>query len=210
LSFLTEWITSIILFILFAIVIDLLLPNSSMQKYAKMVVSLLLIVVMLNPIFALFRADPDQIFSEIMKGKDQAQSEEIKNQMNLEKKEIQASQRAYILKQMAVQLEKSAKEPLEKESYEMKHVEVLADEEHLDQNMEADQFRIKAVLVPLTGDAVETVAKVDIDLSRQKEESAETSAKEMARVKETLADVWNTRPEHIALNIEGGDAADHE
>ncbi|MBS4747836.1 stage III sporulation protein AF [Bacillus altitudinis] len=209
-SFLTEWITSIILFILFAIVIDLLLPNSSMQKYAKMVVSLLLIVVMLNPIFALFRADPDQIFSEIMKGKDQAQSEEIKNQMNLEKKEIQASQRAYILKQMAVQLEKSAKEPLEKESYEMKHVEVLADEEHLDQNMEADQFRIKAVLIPLTGDAVETVAKVDIDLSRQKEESAETSAKEMARVKETLADVWNTRPEHIALNIEGGDAADHE
>ncbi|KRV45335.1 stage III sporulation protein AF [Bacillus altitudinis] len=209
-SFLTEWITSIILFILFAIVIDLLLPNSSMQKYAKMVVSLLLIVVMLNPIFALFRSDPDQIFSEIMKGKDQAQSEEIKNQMNLEKKEIQASQRAYILKQMAVQLEKSAKEPLEKESYEMKHVEVLADEEHLDQNMEADQFRIKAVLVPLTGDAVETVAKVDIDLSRQKEESAETSAKEMARVKETLADVWNTRPEHIALNIEGGDAADHE
>ncbi|MGD6975958.1 stage III sporulation protein AF [Bacillus altitudinis] len=209
-SFLTEWITSIILFILFAIVIDLLLPNSSMQKYAKMVVSLLLIVVMLNPIFALFRADPDQIFSEIMKGKDQAQSEEIKNQMNLEKKEIQASQRAYILKQMAVQLEKSAKEPLEKESYEMKHVEVLADEEHLDQNMEADQFRIKAVLVPLTGDAVETVAKVDIDLSRQKEESAETSAKEMARVKETLANVWNTRPEHIALNIEGGDAADHE
>lgn len=209
-SFLTEWITSIVLFILFAIVIDLLLPNSSMQKYAKMVVSLLLIVVMLNPIFALFRADPDQIFSEIMKGKDQAQSEEIKNQMNLEKKEIQASQRAYILKQMAVQLEKSAKEPLEKESYEMKHVEVLADEEHLDQNMEADQFRIKAVLVPLTGDAVETVAKVDIDLSRQKEESAETSAKEMARVKETLADVWNTRPEHIALNIEGGDAADHE
>ncbi|AKC66591.1 stage III sporulation protein AF [Bacillus altitudinis MN12] len=209
-SFLTEWITSIILFILFAIVIDLLLPNSSMQKYAKMVVSLLLIVVMLNPIFALFRADPDQIFSEIMKGKDQAQSEEIKNQMNLEKKEIQASQRAYILKQMAVQLEKSAKEPLEKESYEMKHVEVLADEEHLDQNMEADQFRIKAVLVPLTGDAVETVAKVDIDLSRQKEESAGASAKEMARVKETLADVWNTRPEHIALNIEGGDAADHE
>ncbi|KKK08342.1 stage III sporulation protein AF [Bacillus sp. L_1B0_12] len=209
-SFLTEWITSIILFILFAIVIDLLLPNSSMQKYAKMVVSLLLIVVMLNPIFALFRADPDQIFSEIMKGKDQAQSEEIKNQMNLEKKEIQASQRAYILKQMAVQLEKSAKEPLEKESYEMKHVEVLADEEHLDQNMEADQFRIKAVLVPLTGDAVEMVAKVNIDLSRQKEESAGASAKEMARVKETLADVWNTRPEHIALNIEGGDAADHE
>ncbi|MCY9430773.1 stage III sporulation protein AF, partial [Bacillus spizizenii] len=45
-SFLTEWLTTIVLFILFAIVIDMLLPSSSMQKYAKMVVSLLLIVVM--------------------------------------------------------------------------------------------------------------------------------------------------------------------
>ena len=36
-EFLTEWLTNIILFILMAIVIDMLLPNSSMQKYAKMV-----------------------------------------------------------------------------------------------------------------------------------------------------------------------------
>lgn len=34
-SFLTEWLTTIVLFILFAIVIDMLLPSSSMQKYAK-------------------------------------------------------------------------------------------------------------------------------------------------------------------------------
>ncbi|MFJ5964917.1 stage III sporulation protein AF [Bacillus sp. NPDC093026] len=208
-GFLTEWITSIILFILFAIVIDLLLPNSSMQKYAKMVVSLLLIVVMLNPIFALFRADPDQIFSELMKGKEEAQSDEIKNQMNLEKKEIQASHRAYILKQMAVQLEKSAKESLEKENYEMKQVEVLTDEEHLDQNMEANQFRIKAVISPLTQDAVETVAKVEIDLSSQKEERA-GSSQEMVRVKKELADIWNMNPEHITVHIEGGDTVDHE
>ncbi|WP_353855277.1 stage III sporulation protein AF [Bacillus sp. Bos-x628] len=208
-GFLTEWITSIILFILFAIVIDLLLPNSSMQKYAKMVVSLLLIVVMLNPIFALFRADPDQIFSELMKGKQEAQSDEIKNQMKLEKKEIQASQRAYILKQMAVQLEKSAKESLEKENYEMKQVEVLTDEEHLDQNMEANQFRIKAVISPLTQDAVETVAKVEIDLSSQKEERA-GSSQEMVRVKKELAEIWNMNPEHITVHIEGGDTVDHE
>lgn len=174
-----------------------------------MVVSLLLIVVMLNPIFALFRADPDQIFSELMKGKEEAQSEEIKNQMNLEKRNTSLSACIYF-KANGCPTRKSAKEPLEKESYEMKHVEVQADEEHLDQNMEADQFRIKAVLSPLTGDAVETVAKVDIDLSRQKEDSAGSSSKEIKRVKETLADVWNTSPEHIALNIEGGDAADHE
>lgn len=84
-SFLTEWLTNIILFILLAIIIDMLLPNSSMQKYAKMVISLLLIVVILNPIFSLFRADPDVIFEQLTKN-GQVQSEEIKNQLNSEKK----------------------------------------------------------------------------------------------------------------------------
>ncbi|MGE6629361.1 stage III sporulation protein AF [Bacillus sp. NPDC077027] len=208
-SFLTEWITSIILFILFAIVIDLLLPNSSMQKYAKMVVSLLLIVVMLNPIFTLFRADPDQIFSELMKDKDQAQSEDLKKRMNLEKKEIQASQRAYILKQMAVQLEKSAESVLKKESYEVKVIEVLSDKEHLDQKVEANQLNIQAVLTPLSNDHVEAVAKVEIDLTQQKDEVKESST-ESRRMAQELADLWNVNPENVAVRIEGGDLKGHE
>lgn len=36
-------------------------------KYAKMVISLLLIVVILNPIFSLFRTDPDVIFEKLTK-----------------------------------------------------------------------------------------------------------------------------------------------
>ncbi len=39
-DFLKEWVTNIILFILLATVIDMLLPNSSMQKYTKMVTGL--------------------------------------------------------------------------------------------------------------------------------------------------------------------------
>ncbi len=38
-----------------------------MQKYAKMVVSLLLIVVMLTPIFKLFNTDPAVIFEYLTK-----------------------------------------------------------------------------------------------------------------------------------------------
>ena len=108
-SFLTEWLTTIVLFILFAIVIDMLLPSSSMQKYAKMVVSLLLIVVMLTPIFKLFKTDPEVIFEYLTKN-GQSESADIKNQINSKKIEIQASQRAYILEEMAVQLKKKAEE----------------------------------------------------------------------------------------------------
>lgn len=84
-SFLTEWLTSIILFILFAIVIDMSRFSSSMQKYAKMVVSLLLIIVMLNPIFKLFKTDPEIIFDYLTK-QEQSQSADIKNQIKSEKK----------------------------------------------------------------------------------------------------------------------------
>ena len=54
-SFLTSWISNIIIFILLATVIDMLLPNSSLQKYAKMVIGLLLIAIIITPILSLFQ-----------------------------------------------------------------------------------------------------------------------------------------------------------
>jgi stage III sporulation protein AF len=64
-SYLTEWITSIILFILLATVVEMLLPNSSMQKYTKLVIGLLLIVVILTPILKLLSTDLDELFAKM-------------------------------------------------------------------------------------------------------------------------------------------------
>ncbi|NNU84444.1 stage III sporulation protein AF [Geobacillus sp. BMUD] len=109
-----EWGTNIILFLLFAVIIDFLLPSGTMQKYVKMAVGLMLVLVMLAPVLRLASVDPEQLmasalvhFSNGRKGE-----EAIKNQIEQQKKEIQASQRAYILKQMAVQLENDANEEL--------------------------------------------------------------------------------------------------
>ena len=55
-----EWVTNIILFILFATVLDMVLPNSKFQKYTKMVVGLLLISIILTPIFKLFTYDLEE------------------------------------------------------------------------------------------------------------------------------------------------------
>ena len=49
-SFLSSWISNIIIFILLATVIDMLLPSSSLQKYTKMVIGLLLIAIIITPI----------------------------------------------------------------------------------------------------------------------------------------------------------------
>ena len=60
-DFLTDWITNILLFILLAVVVELLLPQTSLQKYVKMVIGLLLISIILNPIFKLFSSDIEDL-----------------------------------------------------------------------------------------------------------------------------------------------------
>ena len=64
-EFLIEWVTNIILFILLATVIDMLLPNTGLQKYTKMVTGLLLIAIILTPILKLISKDFETAMAQI-------------------------------------------------------------------------------------------------------------------------------------------------
>lgn len=54
-SELTVWIKNIILVVLFASFLDLLLPNSSMQRFIKVIVGLFIMLAILNPIVIFFQ-----------------------------------------------------------------------------------------------------------------------------------------------------------
>lgn len=60
-SFITEWIMNIVVFILLAMIVDMLLPNSAMKKYTKMVTGLLLIAIILTPLLKVVAKDFDQV-----------------------------------------------------------------------------------------------------------------------------------------------------
>lgn len=47
----TDWVTQIILFIILASVIDLLVPANHLQKYVRLAISLILILILLQPVF---------------------------------------------------------------------------------------------------------------------------------------------------------------
>lgn len=53
-EWLTNWLKEIILIVLLASFVDLLLPNSNMQKYARFILGLLIILTIISPIFELF------------------------------------------------------------------------------------------------------------------------------------------------------------
>jgi stage III sporulation protein AF len=208
-SFLTEWITNIIVFILLAIVIDLLLPNSSMQKYAKMVISLLLIIVIINPIFKLFSTDMNDILAEFQLGV-ASEEEDVKNLIELQKKEIQASQRAYILEQMAVHMKTMAKEELV-QKYDVTIDKVLLSEsEQVDDiNSQKDLQHIQVVVQQnvaeeeASGEAVEAVQPISIDTTNEQPTDEPAEKLNSEEITAYLAKIWEVEEEKITLVLEG-------
>jgi len=203
-SFIIEWVTNIIVLILLAIVIDLLLPSMNLQKYVKMVIGLMLILIMLTPILKIFSVDVDRLISSISTI-GIAQKNSVENAIEQKKREIQASQRAYILEQMAVQMKNEVSEEL------MERYGLTIDEISL-QTKEGENLQfpddIESVNVIVTEQkehdniAIQTVKPIIIDTSEPTNSSTrqDENIKDMASF---FAARWGVNQEKIVVQVEG-------
>ncbi|MGG5255105.1 stage III sporulation protein AF [Neobacillus sp. SM06] len=202
-SFLIEWVTNIILFILLATVIDMLLPNSSLQKYVKMVVGLLLIAIILAPILKLISSDFETALSSFPSYQNQS-DKNIKNDIELKKKEIQAGERAYILEQMAVQLKKDVAEELMKQyGLEITKINLIPDENS--QKTFPENLQKVSVLLKQPDskvNAVEAVAPVIINTNKPLSSTDQTE--DSKQIAAFLSNKWKVKETTIEVLIEGG------
>ncbi len=210
-EFIKEWVTNIILFVLFATVIDMLLPNSKFQKYVKMVVGLLLIAIILTPIFNLLTQD----FEDTMKGItnfEPSSENRINNLIDLQKNEIQASQDAYILKQMAVQLKEDAKEELmDQYGLAITNIDLVVDAENqqpFPENLQKVVLQLEQPEQEQTEEAVEVVQSVEINTQQPLQIQPEN--KDSNEVKQLLSEKWDIEAKVIELQIEGGTRENNE
>lgn len=202
-EFIKEWVTNIILFVLFATMIDMLLPSSKFQKYTKMVTGLLLIAIILTPIFNLLTQDFEGTMTRIS-NLEISSGNRINNSIDLQKNEIQASQDAYILKQMAVQLKEDANEELmDQYGLAITNIDLVVDAE----NQQSFPQNLKKVVLQLeqpeqTDKAVEVVKSVEINTQQPlpiQKENEDSDA-----VKRLLSKKWDVEENVIELQIEGG------
>ncbi|MFC4324025.1 stage III sporulation protein AF [Litchfieldia salsa] len=203
-NFLTEWITNIILFILLATIIDMLLPNSSMQKYVKMVTGLILIVIILTPLFSILSKDFEKVLSSISVTP-VSDEKNMENLIEMKKIEIQASNRAYILEQMAVQMKSQVEEEL-MDKYELgvERVDIALKEEVGEEPTHNDIASIKVVLSENVSDSNEipVIKPVVIDTSKQpKIEDQQMDTKPIVTY---LSTEWEIHTEMIEVTVEGG------
>ncbi|CAM4123281.1 stage III sporulation protein AF [Bacillus manliponensis] len=202
-QFIVEWIRTIIVFLLLATVLHMILPNSNLQKYVKFVVSLLLIVLILTPLFKLFQTDIHEVIANFNQEKYMA-GEPIENSIDTKKKEIQAAQHAYILEQMAVQMEKQVEKELEKQ-YGMTVVNVEVKVPEGTQEVKSQQD-INSVVVTLAKKevsregAIETVQTVEINTDEPKKEQEEHTS----YMAQYLSNKWQLGESKITVQIEGG------
>lgn len=202
-EFINEWITNIILFVLFATVIDMLLPNSSMHKYVKLVMGLLLIAIILAPILKLISSDLDTLIRAVPRWDGEVE-QEMEKSIDLQKKEIQASQHAYILEETAVQLKESAEEELMvNRELEISNIELSLDEQK--ENF-PDNLNKITVYLREPEKEVEAVAMVEkIEIDTNSPPSANDRTKGSREIASLLAEKWGVEEEIIEIVIEGGD-----
>ena len=58
-EWLSGWLRELILVVLLATFVDMLLPNRSMERYVKLVLSLLILLTLITPLINLLSSDPD-------------------------------------------------------------------------------------------------------------------------------------------------------
>ncbi|WP_181350067.1 stage III sporulation protein AF [Thalassobacillus sp. CUG 92003] len=115
-TFLTQWLTQVVLFLLLAMTVDMILPSGSLKKYARLVIGLLLILVLLDPLFSLFQIRPQEITNYSMAALNQiTEEEDMEESIEKKKNEILVQQDAYKLEQVKQALHEKLETPLSEE-----------------------------------------------------------------------------------------------
>ncbi len=176
-----------------------------MKKYINMVVGLLLLLIFLQPLFQLFHIDSEDILSRALPALDTtAEDENMKNSIEMKKTEIQASQDAYVLEEMAVQMKDQAKEELNN-TYGVAITDILYGFEKED---ELDIDKLNQVTVSIVEEEHVTtsdgeVDDVVIDLNKNEEKTTDDSSK-TDQVRTYLAELWQLEENIIQVQWEGG------
>lgn len=63
--YLSEWVFNIIIFLILAMIVDMLLPESSMKKYTKLATGLLLIAIIITPVLKFISTDFEKVLASI-------------------------------------------------------------------------------------------------------------------------------------------------
>ncbi|MEH7452248.1 stage III sporulation protein AF [Gottfriedia acidiceleris] len=204
-EFFIHWVSNIIVYILVATVIMMLIPNTGLAKYVRFVASLLLIVMMLQPIFQLFRVNIKEVLAGYQSKTYEANGE-IKNEINNKKNEIQEAERAYILKQMAVQMKKDVEKSFTKEFEQVITNVDLQVKDGVNTVKTAQDLSKVIVYVGPKKDETSNVEPVqEVSINTDQPVQTDNEKIKQQELQTFLANKWELEDKQIEVKMEGGE-----
>jgi stage III sporulation protein AF len=219
-EFLSDWLKKIILLILLATFIDLLLPNSSMQRYVKLVIGLFVLMTILSPIFQLLHSDWKPAERFWLTEKLQAETEKMKSMQKIQADadSIRTHQQEILKQTVQTQLEQQIREQVESEhGSAVKGVGVELAERN-------EQWIITSMTLQLSRGSPETLEKdrihpiqpmepiepVTVNINEHKTVSSlpmmksqnEEADSEVEEIRNTLSRTWNVSKQQIKITFE--------
>lgn len=181
-AYIGEWVKHIVLLILMATFLDLILPNSSMRKYVKLVVGFLLILLILSPILQLFKLDQDRLLltiDQILEKKNRP----LTLQMEQEQSRIKVGQDQAIIDEVIVKWSEEIKVGIEKD------FDVVVQHVTLDLQRSGDQIDIDELTLQ-----IEQIPK------KESESESEQGKDQEGKSPSTVKEVEPIQPVMIQIN----------
>ncbi|SER16099.1 stage III sporulation protein AF [Gracilibacillus ureilyticus] len=200
-EYVTSWILQIIIYMILALIVDLILPSSKMKQYAKLVIGVLLILIILQPVLSLFKVDLEQFISPMIESQQMESLDQlIKNETNTKKSEIESVNQAYVLEEVVVQMENIVEEEL-KSTFQLSisHLEVSLDSESNDEQASIDNVFVQ--VIPYEEGVLKTVETIEIEVGEPAADQEEQHP-ENKEVLEFLAKEWQVSEENIIIEWE--------
>lgn len=217
-SFIGAWITNIILIILFAVLLELLIPNSKIERYVKLVVGLMLLMVMLQPLLSIFQIDPEQWLDDFTIFESEPLTFETSS-MESQKRDIEMDNLAYISEYTAVQLKNEASKELQ-QKYEVvladvkvefeqyKDLQHYRSEEDLLENLSSVHVFLQKLSESQAVDEVELVIINPVSIGNEERNETGTSSEDEPLILEMttfLANIWMIPKEKLHVVLKGGE-----
>src|SRR5690625_5283811 len=199
-SFMIEWITQIIIFLLLAAIVDLMIPANKMKKYVKFVLGLIFMLIFLQPLFDLFRIELEiEIDAKILLLEHEMTEASLENLTKIQKIDIQATQDAYILEQMANQLEGIANPTLiEEHQVEITKIDFLFHSEDVTYENLAEII-VYLQAVRQRGAVIEIDEVIILGEGNKDEKTPDDMP-----IKQFLEEVWEITDKKLTIKWEGG------
>lgn len=197
------WISNVVIFLIAAFLLELLLPSSSLQKYTRLVLSFILMLIIIEPILQLTNQDYKTEWGKWNElHMSSYELDDIKTEINMQKNEIEKGQDAYISEQVTEHLESQTAETVrERWGWEVKNLDLQWEDEE-DKNIE--DVVVTVQLAPVEEGDQRSIESVDIQMEQEDENHAPLENRK--EIITFLGDSWGVSSEQIHLEMaeEGG------